>query len=70
MYKKTMELLLINYQNIHNSMSHWKPCSEKDKFAILIKELELKIKTTIIYPYGMTALEYATKLAANRNNNV
>ena len=65
-----MELLLINYQNIHNSMSHWKPCSEKDKFIKLIDDLELKIKTTIIYPNGMTALEYAIKLAANRNNNV
>ena len=65
-----MELLLINYQNMYNSMLHWKPCAEKEKFVILIKELELKIKTTIIYPDGMTALEYATKLAANRNNNV
>ena len=63
-----MELLLINYQNINNSML--KPCAEKEKFEKLIKELELKIKTTIIYPNGMTALEYATKLAADRNNNV
>jgi hypothetical protein len=70
MNKKTMELLLINYQNMYNSMLHWKPCAEKEKFSILIKELELKIKTTIIYPDGMTALEYATKLAADRNNNV
>ena len=63
-----MELLLINYQNMYNSML--KDCAEKEKFAILIKELELKIKTTIIYPDGRTALEYAIKLAANRNNNV
>ena len=65
-----MELLLINYQNMYNSMLHWKPCAEKEKFAILIKELELKIKTTITYPNGMTALEYAIKLATDRNNNV
>ena len=55
---------------MHNSMSHWKPCAEKEKFVKLIGDLELKIKTTIIYPDGMTALEYATKLAADRNNNV
>ena len=65
-----MELLLINYQNMYNSMSHWKPCAEKEKFVKLIGDLELKIKTTITYPNGMTALEYAIKLAADRNNNV
>ena len=65
-----MDILLTRYQDMHNSMSHWKPCAEKEKFVKLIGDLELKIKTTIIYPDGMTALEYATKLAADRNNNV
>jgi len=65
--KKTMELLLVNYKNLHNSMSHFKPCAEKEKFITLIADLELKIKTTIEYPDGMTALEFATHLAAQAN---
>jgi hypothetical protein len=68
MNKKTMELLLVNYNNINNSIL--KPCAEKQKFEKLIKELELKIKTTITYPNGMTALEYAKKLATEANNKV
>ena len=27
--KKTMELLLVNYKNLHNSMSHFKPCADQ-----------------------------------------
>ena len=65
-----MDILLPRYQDMHNSMLHWKPCAEKEKFVKLIVDLELKIKNTIIYPNGMTALEYATQIAANRNNNV
>ena len=65
-----MDILLTRYQDMHNSMLHWKPCAEKEKFVKLIVDLELKIKNTIIYPNGMTALEYATQIAANRNNNV
>ena len=68
MNKKTLELLLTNYTNINNAML--KPCAEKTKFENLIKEVELKIKKLgreIIYPNGMTALEFATKLAADAN---
>ena len=65
-----MDILLTRYQDMHNSMSHWKPCAEKEKFVKLIADLELKIKTTITYPNGMTALEYAKKLAAVANNKV
>ena len=42
--KKSMELLLVNYHNLHNSMAHWKPCAEKEKFVTLIANLELQIK--------------------------
>jgi hypothetical protein len=68
MNKKTLELLLTNYTNINNAML--KPCAEKTKFENLIKEVELKLKTfgrEILYPNGMTALEFATKLAADAN---
>ena len=42
--KKTMELLLVNYKNLHNSMSHFKPCAEKQKFAKLVTELEQELR--------------------------
>ena len=42
--KKTMELLLVNYKNLHNGMSHFKPCAEKQKFAKLVTDLEKKIR--------------------------
>lgn len=70
MNRKTLELLLVNYQNLHNSMAYWKPCAEKTKFITLIAEIEEKIKKLgkeIIYPDGMTALEYAKKLATEAN---
>ena len=42
--KKTMELLLVNYKNLHNSMSHFKPCAEKQKFAKLVTDLEKELE--------------------------
>ena len=66
--RKTLELLLTNYININNGLRT--PCAEKLKFEKLIKETEEKLKSTPItpiYPDGMTALEYARKLAAKAN---
>ena len=68
MNRKTLELLLVNYQNINNGIL--KDCAEKQKFVKLIKEVELKIKKLgreVVYPDGMTALEFAKKLAADAN---
>jgi len=68
MNRKTLELLLVNYQNINNGIL--KDCAEKQKFVRLIKEVELKIKKLgreVVYPDGMTALEFAKKLAAEAN---
>jgi len=67
--RKTLELLLISYNNISNGL---KPCAEKQKFEKLIKETEELLKKAprdVVYPDGMTALEYAHKLANERNNN-
>jgi len=44
--KKTMELLLVNYKNLHNSMAHFKPCAEKQKFAKLVTDLEKELRGT------------------------
>ena len=68
MNKKTLELLLTNYTNINNQLRT--PCAEKSKFEQLIKDVELKIKQLpreVLYPDGMTALEFAKKLAADAN---
>jgi len=68
MNRKTLELLLTNYTNINNQLRM--PCAEKSKFEKLIKEVELKIKQLpreVIYSNGMTALEFAHKLAADAN---
>ena len=68
MNRKTLELLLANYQNINNGIL--KDCAEKQKFVRLIKEVELKIKKLgreVVYPDGMTALEFAKRLAAEAN---
>ena len=68
MNRKTLELLLTNYTNINNQLRT--PCAEKSKFEKLIKEVELKIKELpreVIYSNGMTALEFAHKLAADAN---
>ena len=67
MNKKTLELLT-NYTNINNQLRT--PCAEKSKFEQLIKDIELSIKKLgreIIYPDGMTAMQFATKLAADAN---
>ena len=68
MNKKTLELLLTNYTNINNQLRT--PCAEKSKFEQLIKDIELSIKKLgreIIYPDGMTSMQFATKLAADAN---
>ncbi len=68
MNRKTLELLLVNYTNINNGLRT--PCAEKSKFEKLIKDVELKIKQLpreVIYPDGMTALEFAHKLASEAN---
>ena len=68
MNRKTLELLLTNYNNINNQLRT--PCAEKSKFEKLIKEVELKIKELpreVIYSNGMSALEYAHKLASEAN---
>ena len=70
--RKTLELLLTNYININNGLRT--PCAEKQKFEKLIKETEALLKSKpldVIYPDGMTALEFAIHLAkkANGNNN-
>ena len=68
MNRKTLELLLTNYTNINNGLRT--PCAEKSKFEQLIKDIELKIKELpreVIYSNGMTALEFAHKLAADAN---
>jgi len=68
MNRKTLELLLVNYTNINNGLRT--PCAEKSKFEKLIKDIELSIKKLgreIIYPDGMTAMQFAKKLAAAAN---
>jgi len=68
MNRKTLELLLTNYTNINNQLRT--PCAEKSKFEQLIKDIELSIKKLgreIIYPDGMTAMQFAKKLAADAN---
>ena len=68
MNKKTLELLLTNYTNINNGLRT--PCAEKSKFEQLIKNIELKIKELpreVIYSGGMTAMQFAKKLAADAN---
>ena len=68
MNRKTLELLLTNYNNINNQLRM--PCAEKSKFEKLIKDIELKIKELpreVIYSGGMTAMQFAKKLAADAN---
>lgn len=68
MNKKTLELLLINYNNINNQLRT--PCAEKSKFIKLIEEVEAKLKNVgreIVYPDGLTAMEFAKKLALAAN---
>ena len=66
-----MELLLENYHNINNRIL--KDCAEKQKFVRLIREVKEKLKSMpreVIYPNGMTALEYAHKLAKEANERL
>ena len=68
MNRKTLELLLTNYNNINNQLRM--PCAEKSKFEKLIKDVELKIKELpreVIYSGGMTSMQFAKKLAADAN---
>ena len=55
--KKTMELLLVNYKNLHNGMSHFKPCAEKQKFAKLVTDLETDIELAESFPNTNTTQE-------------
>tara|TARA_B100001996_G_C18346732_1_gene472309 strand:+ start:410 stop:622 length:213 start_codon:yes stop_codon:yes gene_type:complete len=68
MNRKTLELLLVNYNNINNGLRI--PCAEKSKFEKLIKETEELLKSApreVTYPDGMSALDYAHKLASEAN---
>ena len=68
MNRKTLELLLTNYTNINNQLRT--PCAEKSKFEQLIKDIELKMKELpreVIYSGGMTAMQFAKKLAVDAN---
>jgi len=68
MNRKILELLIINYTNINNQLRMH--CAEKSKFEKLIKDVELKIKELpreVIYSGGMTAMQFAKKLAADAN---
>ena len=59
---------MTNYVNINNGLL--KPCAEKEKFTKLISDLELEIKSepeTVVYVDGLTALEFAKKLASEAN---
>ena len=71
MQRKTMELLLENYHNINNRILT--DCAEKQKFVRLIREVKEKLKSLpreVIYPNGMTALEYAHRLAKAANERL
>ena len=66
-----MELLLENYHNINNRILT--DCAEKQKFVRLIREVKEKLKSLpreVIYPNGMTALEYAHRLAKDANERL
>jgi hypothetical protein len=71
MNRKTMELLLENYQNINGRISI--DCAEKQRFVKLIREVETRLKSMpreVIYPNGMTAMEYARQLAEEANERL
>jgi hypothetical protein len=68
MDRKTLQLLLVNYNNINNAMT--KPCAEKSKFEKLIIETHDKLMALppeVVYPNGMTAMEFAKQLAKEAN---
>jgi len=67
MNRKTLQLLLHHYQDMHEVL---KPCAEKSKFAKLIKETRERLNKTPfdrVYPHGVTVLEYAIQLAKKAN---
>lgn len=69
MNRKVLELLLVNYNNINNAMT--KPCAEKSKFENLINETYNKLQALppeVVYPNGMTVMEFATQLAKEAND--
>mgnify|MGYP006971425375 FL=1 len=71
MNRKTLQLLLFHYQDMHEGL---KPCAEKSRFEKLIKQTTEQLNKTPfdrVYPNGATALEYAKQLAkkANLKNN-
>ena len=48
------------------------PCAEKSKFENLINETYDKLQALppeVVYPNGMTAMEFAKDLAQKANNN-
>ena len=68
MDRKVLQLLLVNYNNINNAMT--KPCAEKSKFEKLIIETHDKLMALppeVVYPNGMTAMEFAKQLAKEAN---
>lgn len=67
MNRKTLQLLLHHYQDIHEEL---KPCVEKTRFEKLIKETKERLdKTPVdrVYPFGQTAMEFALHLAKKAN---
>lgn len=70
MNRKTLQLLLTNYNAINNQLRS--PCAEKTKFEKLIIETHNKLMALppeVVYPNGMTAMEFAKDLAQKANNN-
>jgi len=68
MNRKTLQLLLTNYNAINNQMRL--PCAEKSKFEKLIIETHdklLALPPEVVYPNGMTAMEFAKQLAKEAN---
>ena len=60
-----------NYQNINSRISI--DCAEKQRFVKLIREVETRLKSMpreVIYPNGMTAMEYARQLAKEANERL
>ena len=68
MNRKTLQLLLTNYNAINNQLRL--PCAEKSKFEKLIIETHDKLMALppeVVYPNGMTAMEFAKQLAKEAN---
>ena len=70
MNRKTLQLLLTNYNAINNQLRS--PCAEKTNFEKLIIETHNKLMALppeVVYPNGMTAMEFAKDLAQKANSN-